>query len=72
MVKEWRMRKGYARLHGVELVVYRRCRAGEVIDLIHLQEKRIHHIMATELEVGIPQMVQHVLLPPREHLPFQF
>ncbi|KAG6516635.1 hypothetical protein ZIOFF_027104 [Zingiber officinale] len=36
--------------------------------MIHLQEQKIHHIKANELEVGIPQMVQHVLLPPREEI----
>lgn len=62
------MRKGYDRLNGVELVVDRGRRAGKVVDLIHLQEKRLHHIVADELEIGVPEVMHQVLLPPREEI----
>ena len=39
------MHTGFGRLDGVMLIVHRRGRAGEVVDLIHLKIQRERHIM---------------------------
>ncbi|VFQ85853.1 unnamed protein product [Cuscuta campestris] len=43
-------------------------RASQVVDLIDLEQNGFDNIMANELESGIPKMVHHVLLPPREEI----
>lgn len=63
----WRL-KGYDGLDGVELVVDGRGRAGQVVDLVDLQEQRFHHVVADQLELGMPEVVHQVLLPPREEV----
>lgn len=47
---------------GVLLVVHWRCRAGQVVDLVHLQEQLLHHIMPDQLKVRLAQQVCHILL----------
>ena len=54
-----------AGLHGLDrvvLVVPRRGRAGEVVDLVHLEAERIHHVVAHQLEVVAVEQVIHVAL----------
>ena len=49
---------GLGRLHGIELVVDRRCRAGEVIDLIDLDVQRQGYVMAKKLEIRVREEVR--------------
>lgn len=60
--------KGYDCLDGIEFVMHRRGRACKVIDLIDLQQDRLHHVVSNHLKIGIPVMVHHVLLPPGEEV----
>ncbi|KAB8106833.1 hypothetical protein EE612_041336, partial [Oryza sativa] len=55
-------------LDGVVLVVHGGRRARQVVDLVHLQEDRLHDVVPDHLEVRVAGVVQHVLLPPREQV----
>lgn len=35
-----------------------------MVDLINLQEYRLHHIVTNKLKTRFPKMVHHILLPP--------
>jgi len=52
---------GLGGLHRVELVMDRRGRAGEVVDLVHLHIKREAHIVAHQLEAGISDKAVHIV-----------
>jgi hypothetical protein len=47
--------------HRVALVVDRRGRTGEVVDLVHLDDDRLRHVVAQELEPVIVEEVLDVL-----------
>ena len=57
---------GLRRLHRVELVMDRRGRAGEVVDLVHLDIERKRHVVPQRLELRPAQQVRDVVLAPRE------
>ena len=59
---------GLGRLDRVELVVRRRGGAGEIVDLVHLELKRIDHIMPHELKTRVLQEVGDVLFPTGEQV----
>lgn len=60
--------KGYNSLDRVEFVVDGGGRAGEMVDLVDLEEERLYDVVADELEPGVPKMVHHVFFPPREEV----
>lgn len=60
--------QGYDCLDRVVLVMHRRCRAGQVVYLIHLEQDRLDHIMSDELHPMTREMLHKVLLPPREEV----
>lgn len=39
-----------------------------MIDLIHLQENRLHNIVTNELEMGVPKMMDHIVFPASEEI----
>ena len=51
---------GLGRLHGIELVVDRRGRAGEIVDLVDLHEEGKRHVVAHRLEVVVVQEMNDV------------
>ena len=51
------------RLDGVVLVVNGRGGAGEVVDLVHLKEERLAHVVSQQLETAGFQQVADVLAP---------
>ena len=53
---------GLGRLHRVVLVVDGARRAGQVVDLVHFDVEREGHVVADELEVGVVQQVDDVVL----------
>ena len=57
------MHAGLGRLDGIELVVDRAGRAGEVVDLVHLHEEREGDVVAHQLERRIVQQLPHVAPP---------
>ena len=50
------------------LVVDGRGWAGEVVDLVHLQQDALRDVVAHHLKVGLANEVQHVLLAAREEI----
>ena len=48
-------------LHRVELVVHRRGRAGQVVDLVDFHEQREGDVVAHQLELRMGQQVDHVV-----------
>jgi hypothetical protein len=54
--------RGLHRLDGVVLIVARGGRAGEVVDLVHLQPERMDDVVADELEVRLLEQVGDVRL----------
>ena len=56
---------GLGRLHRIELVVDRRGRAGEVVDLVDLDVERKGHVVAHQLEARIAEQVRDVALARR-------
>src|SRR5690606_14908255 len=50
------------RLHGVVLVVNRRRRASQVVDLVDLDVERKGHVVAHDLEVGVAEQMRDVAL----------
>ena len=59
---------GLGRLDRVELVVRRRSGAGEIVDLIHLELKRIDYIVPDKLEARVLQQVRNILLSAGEQV----
>jgi hypothetical protein len=57
---------GLDRLHGIELVVHRRGRAGQVEDAIDLDIEREGDVVAHHLEARVVEQVRDVRAPPRE------
>jgi hypothetical protein len=57
---------GLGRLHRIELVVDGRGRAGEVVDLVDLDKKRMRHIVPHRLEQRRRQQMRDVVLAPGE------
>ena len=53
-------------LDRIVLVVRRRGRAGEVVNLIHLKLEGLNHIVPHELKVRVVHQVQHIALTTRE------
>ncbi|CAI8691167.1 hypothetical protein EMIT0111MI5_110083 [Burkholderia sp. IT-111MI5] len=53
---------GLGGLHGIELIVDRRSRTGEVVDLVHLDVQRKGHVVAQCLEARVAEQRSHVLL----------
>lgn len=45
-----------------------RGRASKVVDLIHLQQNGLHHIVADQLESWVSKMMNNILLPPCEEV----
>ena len=62
------MHTGLGGLHRVVLVVDRRSRAGEVVDLVDLQEERVRHVVPNQLEVRPLEQVHDVELLAREEV----
>ncbi len=62
------MRKGYDGLDRIVLVVDRWGRTCKMVDLIHLQKQRFHHVVTDELKTMIPKMVHHILFPTCEEV----
>ena len=60
--------KGYDGLDGVELVVHGRRGARQMVNLVHLQQQRLHDVVADELEARIAEVVLHILLAAREEI----
>ena len=59
---------GLGGLHGVALVMDGRCRAGEVVDLVHLDEQRERHIVPHQLEIAVVVQVRDVARRSREEI----
>jgi len=55
---------GLGRLHGIELVVDRRGRTGEVVDLVDFDIEREADIVSHRLEVRIAEKMRDVILAP--------
>jgi len=55
-------------LNRVVLIVDRRCRTGQVVDLIDLHIKREGNVMAKELKIRIPYQVGDISLGSREEI----
>mmetsp|Transcript_53738 Transcript_53738/g.92436 ORF Transcript_53738/g.92436 Transcript_53738/m.92436 type:complete len:322 (-) Transcript_53738:200-1165(-) len=55
-------------LDRVVLVVRRGGGAGEVVDLVDLDEDGVHHVPDNHLKRGVADPVLHVFLAPREHV----
>ena len=60
--------EGYDRLDWVILVVHGRRGAREVVDPVDLEEDWLDHIVAEQLEPGVPEVVRDVLLPAGEEV----
>ena len=56
------------RLHRIVLIVNRRSRTGQVINLIDLEQDGFDDIMAQQLELMIAEQVQNVFAPPGEEI----
>ena len=57
--------RGLDRLDGVLLVVDGRGRAGQVVDLVHLDEQGVDDVVADELEIGVREEMPDVVLATR-------
>jgi len=55
-------------LHGIVLIVNRRCRAGEVIDFVHLDIQREGHIVPDKLKARVADKVRNIPFRPREEI----
>ena len=60
--------KGYDGLDWVKLVVDGGGGAGEVVDLVDLEEDGLDDVVADELEAGVGEVMHEVLLPAREEV----
>jgi len=61
-------REGYDGLDGVEFVVHWGCGAGEVVDLVDLEEDWLDDVVADELESRVAEVVRDVVLAAREEV----
>lgn len=59
---------GFDRFHWIEHVVRRRRWTGQMVDLVHLNEKRIDNIMVDEFKVFVSQPMLHVALTSRKEV----
>src|SRR3989344_4230558 len=59
---------GLGRLHRIELVVDRRSRAGQVVDLVHLDVERERHVVAQQLKMRITDEMGDVVLGAGEEI----
>jgi hypothetical protein len=48
------------RLDGIELIVARRCRAGQIVNLIHLQPDRLNHIVPHQIKIRPVEQMRDV------------
>ena len=48
---------GLGRVHGIVLIVDRRGRAGEIVDLVDLDIERERHVMAHDLEFAVVEQL---------------
>ncbi len=55
------MHAGFRGLDRIKLIVNRRCRAGEVIDFVHLNVKRKGDIMPHQFEAGIVEKLTNII-----------
>lgn len=55
-------------LDWVILIMNRGGRAGQVVDLIDLQQNRLNDVMPNELEPRVPKMVHQIILPPGKEI----
>lgn len=60
--------EGYNSLDGVVLVVNGGGRAGEVVDLVDLQQQWFNDVVADEFEPWVPEVVHNVLFPAGEEV----
>lgn len=63
-----REREGYDRLDGVVLVMDWGGGTGEVIDLVDLEQDRLDDIVPDELEPGVAEQMNEVVLPAGEEV----
>ncbi|BAS71812.1 Os01g0315850, partial [Oryza sativa Japonica Group] len=59
---------GYDGLDGVVLVVHGASGAGEVVDLVDLEQDGLDDVVADHLESRVGEVVRHVVLAPREEV----
>ena len=59
---------GLGRLHGIVLVVDRRCRTGEIVDLVDLDIERHRDVVPHEFEARLAMQVVEVALGPGEQV----
>ena len=60
--------RGLGRLHRVDLILYRRGRAGEIVDFVALQIERHGHVVADEIEARMAEQVRDVRLAAGEQI----
>ncbi len=51
---------------GIELVVHRRCRAGQVVDFVHFQINGIGNVVPDQFKMGMPHQMGYVFFAPGE------
>ena len=51
---------GLGRLHRIELIMDRRCGAGEIVDLIHFDKQRMRHIVPQEFEIPVVEQMMNI------------
>jgi len=56
------MHAGLGGLNGIMLIVHRRGRAGEIVDLVHLDIERHRHVMAHQLKVRPSEKMRDIVL----------
>ena len=59
---------GLRGLHGITLVVNRGCRAGEVVDFIHLYKEGMSNIVPKQLKILVPEQVLNIPTGAREEI----
>ena len=62
------MHAGLGRLHGIVLIVDRRGRAGEIVDLVDLDIERKRHVVAHQLEARMADQMLDVALAAGEEI----
>ena len=50
-------------LYWIVLIMHRRCRTGQVVDLIHFQKDRLNHIVANQFEDVVEQLTMFTRRP---------
>ena len=56
------MHAGLGRLHRIVLVMHRRGRAGEIVDLVDLDVERERHVVADQLEMLVVEQMLDVVV----------